>query len=495
MKIVISRFVIISSLVAICLVLIPNKLFSQDLRTALKYSQGERYDDADSIFKEVLKSNPTNGDAWFYYGENILKSYIADPYSNSLVNVAKDATEAFKKGISVDSTDQLNYIGMGMVILLQKNDTLAADVYFKKAELLFPKKVKKYNDKNITALIELGTAQLYAKNPRYQKAVSYLAKAIELAPKNTDVYISLGDVYVDQNNASEAVKNYNKAVFIDPKLFIPLVKIGNLYMRSRNLEEARNYFEKAKSIDSTYAPLYKGLGEMYSLSSHDNLSILNYRKFLALSGNNIPAKIQYLISLFRAKKYTEANTLVEEILNYDKSRNYLYRLAAYSSYEKKQPDYQKALNYIELFFKNSPPDKIITRDYAYYGRTLLKLRDKDTTYTDKAFEKLMIAYKLDTVNHDLVSDISLNAYNTKRYSLAIEMLNKKINFGKSGLNDYYLLGKAYYQTAQYEKAISTFDKALGIEPDNMTILTWKASTYVAMDPTQKTGLPNRFTNK
>jgi len=81
---------------------------------------------------------------------------------------------------------------------------------------------------------------------------------------------------------------------------------------------------------------------MYSLAGLDNLSILNYRKFLELSGNNIPAKIQYMISLFRAKKYTETLTVAEEILNYDKSRNYLNRIAAYSCYEKKPADYEKA---------------------------------------------------------------------------------------------------------------------------------------------------------
>ena len=65
---------------------------------------------------------------------------------------------------------------------------------------------------------------------------------------------------------------------------------------------------------------------------------------------------------------------IEEILNYDKSRNYLNRIAAYSCYEMKPADYPKAKTYIETFFKNSPPEKIIIKDYAYYGRILLKLK-------------------------------------------------------------------------------------------------------------------------
>jgi tetratricopeptide (TPR) repeat protein len=485
MKIFKNREIGMISLTLVGLVLMTSKLFSQDLSTALKFSQSERYEDADSVFKEVLKANPANGDVYFFYGENNLKSYVADPYSNAIDAVVKEVTGIFKKGIASDSLNPLNYVGLGMVILLDKNDTSAADVYFKKAEQTFPKSKKRYTEKNILTLIKLAQAQLYAKEPRYQKATNYLEKAVDIAPKNTDAYVALGEIYESQNNASEAVKNYNKAVYINPKLTVPLVKIGNLYMRSRNLEAARDNFDKAKAIDSTYAPLYRGLGEMYSLSGHDNFSIFNYKKFLALSGNNIPAKIQYLISLFRAKKYSEALILAEEIMNYDKSRNYLNRIAAYSSYEKKPADYQKALKYIETLIQNSQPEKIIAKDYAYYGRTLLKL--KDSSLVDKAFDKLQLAYKMDTSDQDLIYDIAVNAYVYKKYDLSTKMMNKKIAYGKPGINDYMLLGKGYYQSAKYEKADSIFRIVIKTEPKYMLAWTWKASTYVQMDPNSTEG--------
>ena len=408
MKIFNNQVIGMISLTLVGLVTVTNKLYSQDLNTALKYSQSERYEDADSIFKIILKANPSNGDAYFYYGENNLKSYISDPYSNAIDEVIKEVTVIFKTGIASDSINPLNYIGMGMAILLEKNDTLKADKYFQRAEQTLPKKNKKFTAKDIVTSIKLAQAQLYSSSPRHQKAIAYLERTKEASPNNTDVFIASGEIYESKNDASQAVINYNKAINFNPKLVAPMVRVGNLYMRSRNLEAAREYFEKAKAIDSTYAPLYRGLGEMYSLASYDNFSILNFKKFLELSGNNIPAKIQYLISLFRARKYGEAITLAEEIMNYDKSRNYLNRIAAYSSYEKKPADYQKALKYIETLIQNSQPDKIIAKDYAYYGRTLLKL--KDSSLVDKAFDKLLMAYKMDTMDQDLVYDIAVNAY-------------------------------------------------------------------------------------
>jgi tetratricopeptide (TPR) repeat protein len=500
------------SKVLICTVLCASLMFlslkesnAQDLNEALKLIQSERYEDADAVLKKLIESNTTVGDACFYYGECLLRSYVGDPYSNSLTDVAKEASDYFKMGLQKDSTNMLNNIGLGAVILLQKNDTSAADVFFSKAEITIPKKAKKFTAKDYTLLIKLGLAQLYAQKPRYNKAVMYLERAknanVEVSkdPKkeNPDIYVALGDIYVDKNDASEAVKNYNKAVWIDPSSYEPLVKIGRLYMRSRNLQEARNYFDRAKEIDSTYAPLYRAYGEMFAMGGVASHSKTNFKKFLELSGSNIPAKVQYVNSLFRARDYKECIINIEAIFAVDKSRNYLNRIAAYSCYEMRPPDYAKAKAYIEEFFKNATPEKIITRDYAYYGRILLKM--KDTALIDKGIEQLITAYKLDTTDFDLISDIASNAYYSKRFNVAVEMLNKKIAAGTAKTADYMTLGKTYYQIAQsetdtanqvvqYKNAEVAFMQVSNLDPQNLESYVWIANTYASMDPDSKLGL-------
>jgi len=494
---VLSLVIIISSL--------SIKLKAQTLDDAIKLLQSERYEDANDLLKKIIENEPQNSDAYFYYGESILKSYLADPYSNTLNEVVSIANDLFQQGINKDSTNALNYIGKGMILLLSKNDTINADVYFKKAEQTVPKKGKKFTNKDFNILIKLAYAELYSSKPRYYKALAYLERAktasIEKAkePKleNPDVYIAIGDILLEQGNASAAVMNYNKAVYINEKLAEPIVKIGKLYMRSRNLQEARNYFDRAKEIDSTYAPLYRAYGELYSMGGLANFSKINYKKFLELSGNNIPAKVQYVNSLFKAKDYKECVANIEDILTYDKSRNYLNRIAAYSCYEMRPPDYEKALYYIEEFFKNSKPEKIIPKDHAYYGRILLKM--KDTSSVNKAFEHFMIAYEMDTTDMDLLSEIANNAYYYKNFSLAIDLFNKKINKGTATTTDYFNLGKTYYQIAQAEtdtskqfnylrNADKTFTKLTELEPNNIQAYLWIANTYFSMDPENKSGI-------
>src|SRR5208283_355706 len=396
----------VEGLFVVAFIFLVGNSYGQDLNSAIKLTISERYEDAGEVYKTIIKNQPTNGEAYYYFGENILKSYYADPFSVTLQEACENARKIFDGGLRADSTNKLNAIGMGMVILLQTGDTAAADKYFAKAEV-FPKNKKKYTDHHILLLIKLGTAQLVAKAPRYNKALGYLNRAHDIQPNNATINDALGDVYMSQNDASSAISNYNRALFLDPSNTVYQVKIGNIYMGARNLTEARSLFEEAQKVDSTYAPVYKGLGTMYNMSGFYKLAQANFKKFLTLSGNNIPAQISYANALFRSRSFDEAFKVTAGILKIDTSRNYLNRLAAYSAYDrkndtiaKKQADYALALKYIETFFRRSPSDKIILKDYSYYGNILLRLR-QDTIQIDKGLSMLIKAYKMDPTDDAL----------------------------------------------------------------------------------------------
>ena len=464
-----------------------TKGYSQDLNSALMLTNSERFEDADAVYKALLEKQPNNGTVYFYYGNNIIENYLSDPFSLSINEVSEKVSSIFKTGIEKDSLNPLNYIGMGKIILLQKSDTLASNKYFNKAESTIPTKKKKITNEHITILIQLAEAQILGNNKRYEKAIAYLNKAKEYQPDNTDIYIALGDIYIDRNDASNAIVNYNRAVNLNPKLPSPFVKIGNIYTAARNPNEARTYFEKAIEIDSTYAPVYKGLGEMYSMAGLYKFSKDNYKKFLDLSGNNIPAKTSYVNSLYKAKDYNDVLSLIDEILAVDNSRNYLNRIAAYSCYDSKPPDYERGLKYIENFFKNAQPDKIITKDYVYYGKILLMLK-QDSLQIDKGFTQLIKAYNMDTTDYDLLNEIAVNAYIFKRYNIAANMYSRKAALNKATTNDYIYFGKSYYQMGQYEKAVTVFTGITKREPHNVQAYLWIANTYANMDPDSKLGL-------
>lgn len=461
--------------------------YSQDLKTAKNLTLSQRFEDAADMYKALITADPNNSDVYFYYGSNILDEYINDPYSNSRADAAREASDLFMEGLKIDSLSPLNNIGLGMIALFSKKDTTLANKYFAKAEKTLPKKAKNYTPKNLETLVKLSTAELYSETPRFQKALNYATQATTINDQNPEAFLALGDIYIANNQPSEGIKNYNRALYLDQQNVALLTKIGYIYIRARNLTESRNYFEKAKTIDSTFAPLYKGLGEAYSMAGRYDFAKQNYKKFLTLSGNNVPAKVSYITSLFKAKDYKETLIQIEDVQKIDNSRNYLNRIGAYSAYEKKPGDYKLALKYIETFFANTTPEKIITRDYAYYGRILIKLK-QDSTSIDKGIQMLHKAYEMDTTDMDIVDELGTAAYYNNHYNVAVEMLNEKIASGSAVTNDYMQLGKTYYKMKAYGKADTVFTTITQKEPENLQAYVWIANTYASMDPDSKEGL-------
>ncbi len=109
----------------------------------------------------------------------------------------------------------------------------------------------------------------------------------------------------------------------------------------------------------------------------------NYKKYLELNEGNIPAQTRYVNALFYAGDYDEVIRNVEEILAVDKSRAYMNRLAGYSSFEKKNADYDKALSYMEELFKALPADRILWKDHHYMARILMKKNQNYSKLSDE----------------------------------------------------------------------------------------------------------------
>ncbi len=463
--------------------------FDQKLNAALNLVASEQYEGAGLAFEDLLKSDPGNAEVNYYYGETVIKEYFSDTLSNSMKEMITKSENLFRKGIQKDSLNKLNEVGLGAVCIILQGDTIAADKFFNKAEASLPVKQKNLTIKDALLLTKLGYSQLLNdKITRYKKAQNYLNRAKEIDPENPKIYLALGDMYLQKNDGKNALANYNKALSLNPKSPLPKIKIGNIYIRASNLTAARPYLDEARGIDSTFAPVYRELGELYTMAGQFNLAKTNFRKFLDLSGNNTPAKIQYAKALFRSKDYSTALTTIEEILAVDKSRNYLNRLAGYCCYDKKPPELVKGKMYLETFFKNADPASIIPRDFLYYSRTLYKVANKDSVILGRAFTAFEKAYEMDPKNVSLASEIASDYYYSRMYEKAILWINLKNQKGRKDKDDLMLIGKSYYQLKQYHNADSIFNKIIVEQPDNMQAYLYIARTASSMDPTSELGL-------
>ena len=77
-------------------------------------------------------------------------------------------------------------------------------------------------------------------------------KAIELNPKNVEVYFELGRFYQNQGKLSEAEASFKKAIELNPKNIEVYGALKVLYIEMGNSRLAREYDKKAKELGLNY---------------------------------------------------------------------------------------------------------------------------------------------------------------------------------------------------------------------------------------------------
>jgi len=518
-------------------------LKAQTLDEARTFTKNEQYDKAETLFQQLVTSEPSNSVIFFHYGENTLLNYFADTISNSLNVATKDAADIFNKGVNANPADPLNYIGLAKVAFYKGEDAKAEELRVQAKGLLPPyKKVTKIKDPKSYAYTLAKIAESYIRSDQVDtsKALPFIREAIRIDPRNSEVYIIAGDIYILVNDGSKAIKNYNLAQDWDLQSPTANMKIGSIYVKGRNLMAAIPYYEQAISLDQNYAPAYRELGQLYSMAGRFSESKKYFEKYLELTAGNIPAKIRYVNALYYAKEYQEVIKNVEEIFTIDNSRTYMNRIAGYSAYE--ESDFTLAKKYMDQLFANLAADSIIKKDYVYYARILAR---KNQDYSKQIIEadneavelsKLQARYpslkspskekakadidalqaKVDAaqagisqaeaelaksfeaydnaINFNEEEDLNLIyekgsvQYGTRKYADAAATWAKLLEKGRDSENDYIQVGRAYYQDKAFDKATAIFTKMTEKYPDNLQGYLWIANTASAKDPDSELGL-------
>lgn len=437
--------------------------FSQTIDDGIKAWENDKFGQATSIFRKLTQSN--NPEAYYYLG-NIL----------SETDKVDSAKISFNKGITANASSPYCYIGLGKLMLNEK-DVTGATANFDKA-------LKISREKDIKVMNMIAEAYITSDNKNPAKAREILTKALELDKKNITTYILMGDAYLEEGQGGPAISNYEKALEINNKNAKPYLRIGQIYSRARNYNEGLNNLQKAIELEPNYAPAHRDLGELYYKSGQYKKAKDTYQKYISLSDKNISTYTRYASFLFLSKDYDEAITAINEVLQMDSSSVVMKRLLGYSYYEKQK--FPEGLSYMTKFFGQVKPERVLPSDYEYLGKLLYK-NGKDSL----AIINLQMAIEKDTSKKELYGDIAESYLHWKKYSQAIESYNKKMAAGKK-LNaiEYFGMGRSYYFNKQYVEADSAFSKVVQIKPNVTLGYLWRARTQQQIgDPTyEKTKL-------
>ncbi|WP_461135174.1 tetratricopeptide repeat protein [Spirosoma lituiforme] len=402
-------------------------LMAQDVQTALKDVEAERYTKAGQTLTQLATSAPT-ADNQFYLGYYYLRSGQLDK-----------AKATFEKGAAADAKNQLNNIGLAGVALAKGDGATAKS--------LIDNAVAQTKSKNQDVLIRGAEMYTLSDQPKQNDpaaALNLLTVADEKDKKNENAEIEMlmGDAYFLKNDGGNAITKYENALAISPSLAEANYKIGRLYLRGKNYAKAQEFFKLAIQNDPEFAPTYRAYADALANSRAYKAAAQNYELYVQKSGTTDPEQLLDVARYkFLAQDYQGAIAYLDQlkgkINNPIIDRMYGW---AYSALGKNAESVESLNRFI-----STAPQKVMADDYKYLGRAQAQL---GTPQGDSmSIVNLEKAAPMDTTEN-LYREIGKKYYDTKRYDKAASYYVKTIqNDKKPQNNDYLWLGLANYQYA------------------------------------------------
>lgn len=414
---------------------------AQTLTDAIKLTDKEQFEKATSAFKKIVMAEPQNGEAWFYFGENYWESGRTD-----------SAEVCYRQGNGVGGKFPLNKVGLGKALWSQGKKDEAQQMFTQAVSDATDKANKLPKPLQATTYREVAEAMSQGQGKDPIKAQEFIARSIELDPKNPETYVLKGDVLFDLNprDGSSPLENYKTAINLDALNAKPVTRKAFMYYRAKNNPAAIEEYTNAITIDGSFAPAYSGRAEAYVKVGDFVKAEADMAKYLELNTGNQSARVRYAQFLFLVGKYKESLDLINTLEGQGVKNIVLKRLQGYDFVEMK--DSVNAKPTLDAYFAEQPEDKRIAADYEYYGKSLQLLRQDSA-----AGENMLKGARMDKTKDYLFTDAAKAFAKAKAYDKAIGAMREKIaNSSKPETNDYYYLGDVALKGKRWATADSAW---------------------------------------
>lgn len=251
---------------------------------AYKLHKENKTADAINAYNSVLKTNPSNIDAYV----NLAICYASkNDYKNAqnILNTAKakfPANNLILKTLQDVQKDSLS--------------TTIASATKSYEEKDYETAIKQYLTINpATEDSLLGIAASYQALENYDKAIEFYKKAMNIAPKNSEIPYYIGYLYSEQQKWNEAESYLRKSIALNPeseaKTLLPYVmqnftlaeynEAVNLY-EGNNFEGALTKFNEVIKNESNNAFAYYYRGLIYDEQKKYKQAVNDYSKFMSI---------------------------------------------------------------------------------------------------------------------------------------------------------------------------------------------------------------------
>ena len=444
--------------------------YAQTIAEAIALTESERFEKAGTTLRQWLSTNPTDGEAWFYLGENYFENDRED-----------SAAYCYDRGVEVNPRQPLNHVGQGKV-LWAKGQQAQAVAKFSEALAIATDKANKFS-KKVQAQTNREVAEGYAtgNNKDLPKAMQHVDAAIALDATDPEAQILKGDILWEQNpaDASQPIAFYKKASDLRTTSAKPVARRGLVYHRAKNFDAAIAEYDKAIGIEPGFAPAYRGRAESYFAKRDFPKAKADYDEYLKLNSGSQSAMVRYAQFLYLVQDYKRSLDLIAKLEQAGVDNNTLLRIKGYDQVELK--DSVNALATLDAYFAKQPAEKVVPSDLQYYGRAVALLGNDSL-----AGEKVMAAAAMPNADPDLYMEAGTYFQKAKRFDRAVAAYQAKTNSSKVVVNDWYYLGGAAQKAGEYAVADMAWTKYIERMPNVYNGHMGRARAQVGLDPDKTT---------
>ena len=158
-----------------------------------------------------------------------------------------------------------------------------------------------------------GLGQAFNRHGKYDEAVKYYLKALQIDPNYADAYYELGVTLEAQGHPKEALKHYSEALRMNPDYAEVYNNIGVILSKQGKSKIAIDHFQKAIQIRPNYALAYYNLGIIFADHGRIMEAISNYKKALQHNFNMKQAlyRLSWILATCENEKYRNGKEAVK----------------------------------------------------------------------------------------------------------------------------------------------------------------------------------------
>lgn len=240
-----------------------------------------KMDSAVDCYKKALEANPNNRNVLIklatvtqtFFPENIDE---AIDYYNKLLEIEEDSAQIYYElgHLYLKKSDKVHAL-VAFKLALEKdcdnpfyNNSLAyafvqAELYDEAIEY-YQKAVKLNPDQKWTSIVCQALGSIYYQiKGNSEAAIASFQAGIILDPENSEIYLSLGDVYMAENDLDNAIRAYCDSINVDSSDYRAYAKTGIALWEKDYLEEAIVAYHRAIELNPEYDIAHNNLGVIY----------------------------------------------------------------------------------------------------------------------------------------------------------------------------------------------------------------------------------------